>query len=74
MTLFLSLNAFNGVKKAQQKRNFIAKGEVTNNKNPMLPKPKTPFKILFLTRTKHHHQYLYFPKRVMPLHLSKLRF
>ena len=31
MTLFLSSDAFRGVKKAQQKHSFIAKSEVTNN-------------------------------------------
>ena len=31
MTLFLSSDAFKGVKKAQQKRSFIAKSVVTNN-------------------------------------------
>ena len=50
MTLFLSWNTFKGVKKAQQKRNFIAKSVVTNNKKLMLPKPKTLFKIHFLIR------------------------
>ena len=49
---FLSSDAFKGVKKAQQKRSFIAKSVVTNKKNPMLPKQKTPFKIHFLIRTK----------------------
>ena len=32
MTMFLSSDAFKGVKKAQQKRSFIAQSEVTNKK------------------------------------------
>jgi len=52
MTLFLSSDAFKWVKKAQQKCSFIAKSVVTNNNKPMLPKPKTPFKINFLIQTK----------------------
>jgi hypothetical protein len=31
MTLFLSSDAFKGVKKSQQKHSFIAKSVVTNN-------------------------------------------
>ena len=53
MTLFLSSDAFKGVKKVQQKRSFIAK-------SVMLPKPKT----FFDPEKKHHHQFLYFPEEV----------
>ena len=40
MTLSLSQIAFTGVKKAQQKRNFIAKGVVTNNNKAIADKNK----------------------------------
>ena len=52
MALFLSSDAFKGVKKAQQKRSFIAKMYLQITTNPMLTEPKTPFKIHFLIRTK----------------------
>ena len=45
MTLFFSSDAFKGVKKAQQKRSFIAKSVVTNNNKSNAAKAKKkPFK------------------------------
>ena len=41
MTLFLSSYAFKGVQKAQQKRSFIAKNEVTHNNKSNAVKTRT---------------------------------
>ena len=40
MTLFLSLDAFGGVKKAQRKHSFIAKSVVTHNNKCYAAKTK----------------------------------
>ena len=42
--------------------------------NPMLTKPKTPFKNIFGSEQIHHHQFSFFPEGVMSLHLSNFEF
>ena len=73
MTLFLSSDAFKGVK-AQQKHSFVAKMYLQITTNPMLTKQKHPLKYIFGSEQKHHHQFLFFPEGVMSLHLSKFGF
>ena len=52
MTLFLSSDTFKGVKKAQQKRSFIAKSVGTNNNQWNDAKTKNTLKNKFCMQTK----------------------
>ena len=60
MTLFLSSDAFKGVKKAQPKCSFTAKMYLQITTNPMLTKSKTPYKIHFWIQIKTSSSILIF--------------
>ena len=66
MTLFLSSDAFKGIKKVQQKRSFIAKSVVTNNNKCNAAKTKnTLSNNLFDANKNIIINILYFPEGVM---------
>ena len=69
--LVFKLNAFKGVKKVQQKRNFIAKGVVTNYSKSNAAKTKSTLKNTFFDQNKRIIINILFSERVMSLHLSK---
>ena len=74
MTLFLSSDAFKGVKKAQQKCSFNAKSVVTNNNKWNAAKTKNTLKNNFFDPNKNININCSFSRGVMSLHLSKFRF
>ena len=61
--MFLSSDAFKGVKKAKQKRSFISKSVVTNNNTCNAAKTKKPYKINFLMQTKTSSPIFIFSRR-----------